>query len=228
MDTTRREHTMNHTHWITVIKVYEQVGSLIEDLLPRKAAHPPEVDNDATLERETARTERLAEALRLEVTALIRSVQEDLSTEESARWAMPFVIHFDEMVTERLTSAALLRWPLLQHEFYAFRDGGERFFEALQELLDRDTPFESLAPFLYCLRRGFKGRYLARPRELAKWVDALGDRIEKPDLMPVPDSFEDTSPDRRPLPRWAFYATTALLIALTPFLLQIGSNMVSL
>jgi type IV/VI secretion system ImpK/VasF family protein len=213
---------------MNVIKVYEQVGSLIEDLLPGKAAHPPEVDDEASLERETARTVRLAEALRLEVTALIRSAQADLSTEESARWAMPFVIHFDELVTQRLSSAALLRWPLLQHEFYGFRDGGERFFETLGELLDQDTPFESLAPFLYCLRRGFKGRYLARPRELAKWVDALGDRIEKPDLMPVPDSPEDTSPDRRPVPWWAYYAMTAVLIALTPFLLQTWSNMVSL
>jgi type VI protein secretion system component VasF len=218
---------VNRSHWITVIKAYEQTDRLIEDLLPLHAALPPEADRQASLERETARTERLAEALRLEVTALVRSLQIDFSTEESERWAMPFVIHFDEMVTQRLTSAALLRWPLLQHEFYGFRDGGERFFAALQELLDHDAPFELVAPFLYSLRRGFKGRYLAWPRELAKWADALEDRIEKPDLMPLPDTADETSPNRRPLPQWVYYATAALLIALTPFLLQSWSNMVN-
>jgi hypothetical protein len=96
---------------------------------------------------------------------------------------VPLVIAIDER--ERLALDTLVkRWrlPALQYELLEIDDGGDRFYDQLDENLAgsglHPLVFEL---YLFCLKGGFAGRYQGRETERQAFVSRLSERIRRED-----------------------------------------------
>ena len=95
------------------------------------------------------------------------------------------IFHCDETVlTKKLTQSLCIRndngpnnrlqivqsqWPTLQKQFLHCRNGGERFFFYLEELLEHSDKYSIVVEVYYfCLKQGFKGCYLHKQELLER------------------------------------------------------------
>lgn len=147
----------------------------------------------------------LRERVRKRLVWLKGQLAEALSEHEVHQVLFPIVIHFDELV--RLVSReAATRWEPLQSELYDVENGGELFYEQLEERLRRtDTAPIVLEVFYFCLRDGFQGVHQGDPKKIAEYEARLAERIPK---APVED--EDDGPEAAPVELvsfpYAYYA----------------------
>lgn len=118
---------------------------------------------------------------------------------------VPLIIAIDER--ERLALGPLVkRWnlPALQVELLEIDDGGDRFYDELDEHLGgsgvHPLVFEL---YLLCLKGGFSGRYQGRPTERQAFENRLVERIRREDprraLASAPGaSVAETGPEAAP------------------------------
>ncbi len=87
------------------------------------------------------------------------------------------VVYSDELVA-RATRGASERWEPLQGEFYEIENGGELFYQALDERLrDGETHPLVLETFYFCLLDGFSGMYHAGSRRIIEYQATLKARF---------------------------------------------------
>jgi len=114
-------------------------------------------------------------------------------------------------------------WELVpaQTELLGIDDGGDRFFDELDELIARpDTHGLVLEVFLLCLRSGFQGRCRDRRYELDQATARLIDRIRDEPRPPAPAGEGGAAPARRqrvslvafPLRYYAIAASLVLVL----------------
>jgi len=71
-----------------------------------------------------------------------------------------FAIALDEKVQRRLAPEEAPRWPLLQRALFDVHDGGDLFYDLIDDRLARvDTPELMLEVSYFCLSDGFVGRH---------------------------------------------------------------------
>lgn len=225
---------MNRFQSLALVDRVARMEARIEDTLPSEPGQAAELDVATARETERKRLDELATELLGDTLALAAAIRTTDSSDapvipDPDRWIEPIVIYIDELVTDRLTSEGLMRWPLLQHEHYGFRDGGERFYDRLNDLLARGVSFDDLAPYLFCLHKGFRGQfvesqqdeirsYVSRIRAAAPLIeDALTTREERPALQV-----------RKPLSPLQMYGIAGACFVVFSALLVAWSNTVSL
>jgi type IV/VI secretion system ImpK/VasF family protein len=87
------------------------------------------------------------------------------------------VVYSDELVG-RATRGASERWEPLQSEFYEIENGGELFYQVLDERVrDSDTHPLVLETFYFCLLDGFSGMHQPGSRRLAEYMTTLRARF---------------------------------------------------
>jgi type IV/VI secretion system ImpK/VasF family protein len=125
----------------------------------------------------------------VEVRSQIRSKLDMLKAALSARLTeretylvlFPVVVRFDELVQNRFLAAAGTAWPPLQKELFEIDNGGEVFYDTLDDLLRKA---ETL-PFVYevyyfCLSDGFRGKYADNLAKINEYKTKLADKIPLP------------------------------------------------
>jgi len=129
-----------------------------------------------------AASQEMLPELRRKMRALLGRLAKDLSAllgpAEAQEVLLPLVLICDELVLKRLPKNARQAWPLLQAELYGINDGGEKFFQLIDEKLLQVQPSALLLEvLLYCLGRGFLGRYVNEPAKVLPYKDRLKERL---------------------------------------------------
>lgn len=130
----------------------------------------------------------------------------------------PIVVYIDEFV-QISTRGEIGRWEPLQGELFDEDNGGETFFNILEEKIRQtETHPLVLEIFYFCLSDGFTGVYQGDPKRLEEFKERLAERIS---LKPIETA-------RAEGPRgvnlvsfpWIFYAAAVLLVVVTHLILS--------
>ncbi len=118
---------------------------------------------------------------------------ECLSEQECYQVIFPLMVHFDEIVRAEFLKDEQLKWPLLQKEFYDVDNGGELFYDNLNSILRKPQTSEFIFEVNYfCLKHGFRGKYVDEPVKIKKYKDKLKEKISVIDMEGVSIFPEDT------------------------------------
>ena len=100
-----------------------------------------------------------------------------LMTEKELTYLISALIfHCDERVlTTKIIYKLLLKnrfvWPCLQQQLVQCRNGGERFFNHLDELLLHPLAYPlALEVYYFCLKQGFRGCYFCDPEKIKRYL----------------------------------------------------------
>jgi type IV/VI secretion system ImpK/VasF family protein len=124
--------------------------------------------------------------IRSKLDVLRASLLEQLTERETFLVLFPLVVFLDEVVQNRfLSGGQSASWPALQTELFKIDDGGEVFYNTLDDLLRKPDTL----PFVYevfylCLSDGFKGRYADNLAKVNEYRNKLQSKIPKPALAP--------------------------------------------
>jgi type VI protein secretion system component VasF len=230
--------------WHHIVSAASHVRSQAEGTIVGEQA--PSGDSVRTVVM--AMTQSSLENLRREINSSIDKLQATLNSEltenEVHQILLPLVIHCDELVLRRLPPQDRPTWRMLQNERYKINDGGDVFYQLIEErLLKADTPVLTFEVLYFCLRDGFVGRFESDPSKIAGYMTRLAARIPMPALPAPKKRRKKPGPDaekrraekkpalpagpvglRRVIPPLALYIGTAVLLLLIPFLWVWVSN----
>ena len=97
----------------------------------------------------------------------------------------PLVVYFDEMVTFHFSPDVHMQWQFLQKELYGIQNGGEVFYETLDDLFRKpDTHPYIYQIYYYILNRGFKGKFVEEPVKIEEYKRLLQSKIPVPRVTP--------------------------------------------
>ncbi|RME71447.1 MAG: hypothetical protein D6776_10200 [Planctomycetota bacterium] len=168
---------------------------------------------------------RLRSELRARLERLRTALAEQLTEREIYLALFPIVLYLDEQVQRRLLGDGQTPWPPLQKELYQIDEGGEMFYQVLDDLLRKP----STLPFIYelyyfCLSDGFRGRYADNPSKINEYKTRLADRIPRPrpERPPAPAPVQPVWYERVPL---RHYAAAALVVLLVYGLLRLAASL---
>ena len=146
-----------------------------------------EMGAENTLEEHTALDGVDMVSLRASLRKLLDGLRKELSqglSEREVYFALfPMVIYIDEIVQMRFQSLAS-PWQPLQRELYKIDNGGERFYDGIDNLLSKsDTHSMIFEVFYFCLVHGFRGHYVNDPEKVKFYRSVLTQRIPTRDLV---------------------------------------------
>lgn len=228
---------MQLSTWHHIVSAASHVRSQAEGTIVRQQA--PSADSVHTVV--LSMTQSSLEDLRREINSSIDKLQATLNAEltenEVHQILLPLVIHCDELVLRRLPPQERPTWRMLQNERYKINDGGDVFYQLIEErLLKADTPLLTFEVLYFCLRDGFVGRFESDPSKIATYMTRLAARIPMPALPTPKKRKKGGAPGekrkekksvlpvgplrsgRRAVPAVALYVGTAVLLILIPFL----------
>lgn len=222
---------MKNEQWHAVYTIFEKVEDLTGKLktgglfrfLPdsvqqafakkeaQKEPDAPRAGGDIVLARSEIRTQ--LDILRADLAEL-------MSERDCYLVIFPIVIHIDELIQSEYLRENQT-WPPLQKELFGIDDGGDQFYETLNDLLRKpDTHPFIFEIFYFCMSHGFQGRYVDNRVKINEFMKKLKNKIPLEEVK-----IHQTSPDT-PVqirhfssPYWA-YAITGILIAACYFLLS--------
>ncbi|MBL9045592.1 MAG: DotU family type IV/VI secretion system protein [Myxococcales bacterium] len=120
----------------------------------------------------------LRKQIRTALGQLAKVLSAELGAGEAQEVLLPPVLTCDELVLRRLPKNLRQNWPLLQAELYGLTDGGEKFFQLIDEKLLEVQPSPLLLEvLLYCIGRGFLGRFVTEPAKVLTYKDRLKERL---------------------------------------------------
>ena len=120
--------------------------------------------------------------MRTQLTWLKRKLGDLLTEREVYYCLFPLVIYFDEMIQAAAGDSAA-GWTPLQRELFNVSNGGELFYESLDDLLRKDETLPLIYEvFYFCLTDGFKGRWIDEPAKIEDWKERVASRIPVPPL----------------------------------------------
>jgi type IV/VI secretion system ImpK/VasF family protein len=122
--------------------------------------------------------------LRSKLDMLKAQLLEQLTERETFLVLFPLVVFLDELVQNRfLQGGAAGSWPALQSELFKIDDGGEVFYNTLDDLLRKpDTLPFVYEVFFLCLSDGFKGRYSDNLAKINEYKHKLEAKIPRPTI----------------------------------------------
>lgn len=135
------------------------------------------------------------------------------------------LIYFDERIMSTLPEQQRLSWPLLQTQHTGSRAGGEDFYRFVDAALDDPkTPSLVFEVDYFCLRHGFRGRYVHNPAQIETYEQRLLARIEVPPAAVSRREASDGDAPPRPWPPWLYYLLALLLVVGACVLATAASN----
>ncbi|MCP3940794.1 MAG: DotU family type IV/VI secretion system protein [Desulfobacteraceae bacterium] len=164
---------MENELWKAIQVLFDQVGSSFDRL---KIDSDPEQVSDGSYEPRDlvkARSE-----IRKGFDRLRGSLLEYLSEQESYQVLFPLVVYFDEQVQAKFFKEKHLTWPLLQKELYEVDNGGELFYDTLDNILRKPQTSQFIFEVNYfCLKHGFQGKFVDDSVKIKEYMETLKQKI---------------------------------------------------
>lgn len=148
---------MNLNVWQQLVASHREMSELIAAAMPEAAAGDldgmrPLLGNDAM--------ETLHGQLRQTVARAAAKLAPLLDSGELQQILFILAIAVDEKVQRRLAPEEAPKWPLLQRALFDVHDGGDLFYDLIDDCLARnDTPYLVFEICYFCLSDGFVGRH---------------------------------------------------------------------
>ncbi|MEZ0227893.1 MAG: DotU family type IV/VI secretion system protein, partial [Planctomycetota bacterium] len=161
--------------------------------------------------------------LRGKLDLLKAQLAENLNEREVFLVLFPLVVLFDELVQNRFVAGGGGgSWPPLQSELFKIDDGGEVFYNTLDDLLRKPDTL----PFVYevfylCLSLGFRGRYADNLTKVNEYKHKIETKIPQPALPAKGPSDENRTRFRFKAVPVLRYVTVFGLLALAYTLLRV-------
>ncbi len=211
---------MKNEQWSAIHEIFHNMQQLCEGLKKRAVAGEPDGDDAGSHNDFTEEIVRVRKEARTQLDHLRVSLSGLLTERECYLALFPIVIHFDEMVqSDHLSSNQ--DWPLLQKELYQIDDGGDLFFETLDDLLLKPDTLPIIYEVYYlCLHNGFQGRYIGDTIKIREYLKKLESKIvvsSSPEAVLVPE--ESMVIKSFPSPAW-YYGIAGLILLVGYFLLS--------
>ncbi len=162
--------------------------------------------------------------------AWLKSKLGEVLTEHEVYYTLfPVVVYCDEMVAS-IAPGQTLRWEPLQGELYDIQNGGEMFYQILEERLRKEeTPPIVFEVFFYCLSDGFVGMYEGDPRKVEEYKARLAARIP---LRETDEATIDRRDKGKPVELaampWKYYAVGVAAVLAWWLVLQIYATLSSI
>jgi type VI secretion system protein ImpK len=130
-------------------------------------------------------------------------------------------IALDEKVQRRLAPEEAPQWPLLQRALFDVHDGGDLFYDLVDDrIATHGTPEIIFELCYFCLSDGFVGRHSRNKPMIEEYKRKLAARISRPqgnETMDRTTAFMPSATATRIAPRYYLYSAGAAL--LVPLLL---------
>jgi type VI protein secretion system component VasF len=204
---------MNLKVWQELVVSHREMSELIAATMPEAAAGDldgmrPLLGNDAM--------ETLHGQLRQTVARAAAKLAPLVESAELQQILFILAIAVDEKVQRRLAPEEAPRWPLLQRALFDVHDGGDLFYDLIDDCLARnDTPYLVFEICYFCLSDGFVGRHSRNRPMIEEYKRKIAGRFPRSHstetnyfttaYMPTPDAV------RFPL-RYYLYSAGALLL----------------
>lgn len=187
--------------------VFEAIKSLSQER-PRGGTTEPEA------------LARLRADLRRALTSLRSEVEGRLTERESYLALFALAVHIDEIMLTTFLGPDYTQWSLLQKELFDTDQGGDLFYQAVDEILDGQFAPMVYQVYYFSLSLGFRGKYVDQPEQAAQVMKRLRDRL----VAQLPEEAEVTEVEARPeqvtrVKRvthfgWYYAAAAVLVVAL--------------
>jgi type VI secretion system protein ImpK len=130
-------------------------------------------------------------------------------------------IALDEKVQRRLAPEEAPKWPLLQRALFDVHDGGDLFYDLIDDRLARvDTPELLFEVLYFCLSDGFVGRHSRNRPAIEEYQRKLAARIWRPGGNEIEERTTAYMPPVQAARLDArYYAYSAGVLVLLPLLL---------
>lgn len=120
----------------------------------------------------------LRSRVRLMFGTVREELAETLTERECYQVLFPLVVYFDERVRTCCLSTDPPDWPTLQTELYQVDNGGDLFYEILEDILKKPQTLPFVYEvFYFCLKHGFTGRHGDAPERIAAYRAELKKKI---------------------------------------------------
>jgi type IV/VI secretion system ImpK/VasF family protein len=151
----------------------------------------------------------LRSRIRKRFTWLKSKLSEILSEHEVYYTLFPIVVYTDELVNG-VTRGATSRWEPLQSELYDIDNGGEVFYQILDDRLRQEETHPLVFEvFYYCLNDGFCGVYASDSRKIEEYKARLTERIRKKAIEPDTGAKKDVGPVELVRLPWRYHLAAA-------------------
>jgi type IV/VI secretion system ImpK/VasF family protein len=108
-------------------------------------------------------------------------LSEHLTEREVYLVLFPVVVYFDEIVQSKIFHGQHTAWPPLQKELYQIDNGGDIFYDLLDDILRKPETIPFVYEiFYFCLSDGFQGKYTENPVKIKEYQDKLQAKIPLP------------------------------------------------
>ena len=140
---------------------------------------------------------------------------EQLTERETYLVLFPIVIYFDEIVQSKVFQAQHITWPPLQKELFQIDNGGETYYEMLDDILRKPETIPFVYEvFYFCLSDGFRGKYAENPLKIEEYQTKLRGKITLPKVENQQTDAEIPNLMRsEKFPFWSYVGTVVLLAA---------------
>jgi type VI secretion system protein ImpK len=209
---------MNLNVWQELVASHREMSERIAATVPEAAAGDldamrPLLGNDAM--------ETLHGQLRQTVARAAAKLAPLLDSAELQRILFLLAIAIDEKVQRRLAPEEAPRWPLLQRALFDVHDGGDVFYDLLDDCLARsDTPYLVFEICHFCLSDGFVGRHSRNRPMIDEYQRKIASRLPRShasDTGYFTTAYLPT-PQGTQFPR-RYYLYSAAALVLLPFVL---------
>lgn len=210
---------MNLELWQELVASHRESVELVTQAAPEAAAN----DLDAMRVIIGAEAmEALHGQLRQTLGRLAAKLGQSLDSGDIKQLLFVIAIALDEKVQRRLPPEEAPRWPLLQRALFDVHDGGEMFYDLIDDRLARRDSLELqlvLEVCYFCLSDGFVGRHSRNRPMIEEYKRKLAARIARPSAQ---DSEERTmaflGPVKKQRPRRRYWLAAAGVLVLLPLL----------
>jgi type VI protein secretion system component VasF len=165
--------------WQALVAMMREADEVIDETTRPAAARDLEASTRAVLGAEAL--EALHARLRDVLARLTARLSHRLSAAAIKEVLFVLSIVLDEKIQRRLAPADEPAWPLLQRALFEVHDGGDLFYELIDDRLGRVDASPLVFELCYfCLDDGFVGRHNRAPRNLEAYKRKLAARIAGP------------------------------------------------
>jgi type VI protein secretion system component VasF len=169
---------MNLDVWHDLIATHREAAELLATAAPEAAAN--DLDAMRVILGQEA-LEGLHAQLRQTLARLASKLGQAMANGDIKQILFILAIQYDEKVQRRLAPEEATQWPLLQRALFDVHDGGDLFYDLIDDRLARvDTPQLVFEVCYFCLSDGFVGRHSRNRPMIEEYKRKLAGRLPRP------------------------------------------------
>ena len=176
---------MKNKMWEAIYEIFKKLEKVMNVEYQVVSVHKKKKGSMKVMKKglETKETITVRSEIRNKLKFLNANLREYLTEREVYLVLFPIVVYFDEQIQTKLFKDAYTKWPSLQKELFEIEDGGEKFYEIIDDILRKPQTIQFIYEiFYFCLQDGFQGKYAENPLKINEYKEKLKVKISLPKI----------------------------------------------